>query len=78
LVEEIIGLLGMPILSDWLLGEFEYNTQTLILHGRAGGHVWAGDLKNCNSGYADGHVETRPKARIQWQAKGPGHHVYAY
>lgn len=68
----------MPIISDWLLGEFEYNTQTLILHGRAGGHVWAGDLKNCNSGYADGHVETRPKARIQWQAKGPGHHVYAY
>jgi len=68
----------MPIISDWLVSEFDETTGALLLQGNPGGHVWAGDLKNCNSGYADGHVETRPKARIQWQAKGPGHHVYAY
>lgn len=68
----------MPILSDWLVGEWDEVNRKGILINNAGGHSWGGDLKSSNSGYADGHVETRPKARLLWQGKGPGRHVYVY
>ena len=68
----------MPIHSDWLLGEWDAVNRKAILQNNSGGHSWAGDLKNSNSGYADGHVETRPKNRLEWLAKGPGRHVYVY
>lgn len=68
----------MPFISDWTLGEWDEENRKVILHGSGSGHSWGGDLKSSNSGYADGHVETRPKAQLQWQGKGPGRHVYVY
>lgn len=68
----------MPIISDWLVGEWDEVNRKGILLNNSGGHSWGGDLKSSNSGYADGHVETRPKARLLWQGKGPGRHVYVY
>ncbi|MBN8247229.1 MAG: hypothetical protein J0L84_07270 [Verrucomicrobia bacterium] len=40
---------------------------------------WAGSLRGLNVGFADGHVENRPKARLQWQARRRSNEVpYAY
>jgi prepilin-type processing-associated H-X9-DG protein len=30
-------------------------------------HAYGGKIRNCNSGYADGHVETRSAIDIRWE-----------
>jgi prepilin-type processing-associated H-X9-DG protein len=68
-----------PIISDWLVGEWDEVARTATITGGSGGHARGGEMKSINAGFADGHVETRPKAVLQWQAKGPrGHHAYIY
>ena len=69
-----------PIVSDWLLGEWDETTRTVSINNGGGGHAYSrgGEVKSINVGFADGHVETRPKAKLQWQAKGPGQHAYVY
>lgn len=68
-----------PIVSDWYLGNWDEDRKMVSLGDNAGGHVWGGRLQSVNSGFADGHVETRPKARLQWWARATrGTHVYVY
>ncbi len=67
-----------PFLSDWIIGAWDVARNTGQVPTEYGGHAWSGAIKNSNSAYADGHVETRPKSQLQWQAKGPGNNVYVY
>lgn len=69
----------MPILSDWTVGEWDEPRAAVNITG--GGHAWpaiVGPVKSSNSGFADGHVETRPRERLQWQVEGRRSLVYLY
>jgi prepilin-type processing-associated H-X9-DG protein len=35
-------------------------------------------IKSSNSGFADGHVETKPKEKLQWQVEGRRGYLYVY
>ncbi|MBN9691395.1 MAG: prepilin-type N-terminal cleavage/methylation domain-containing protein [Verrucomicrobia bacterium] len=55
-----------PIASDWLLGSVDQESSgkfSLV----SGGHSYGGKVVDSNSLFADGHVETRPFAALQWQ-----------
>ncbi|HVU28114.1 MAG TPA: prepilin-type N-terminal cleavage/methylation domain-containing protein [Verrucomicrobiae bacterium] len=57
-----------PIISDFCQENgksqpFKYADQTT-------GHPSGGHIVNLNLGYADGHVETHPVSKIQWQMTG--------
>ncbi len=68
-----------PLISDWYLGTWNADRQMVELRNNSGGHQWAGSLRGLNVGFADGHVENRPKAKLQWQARrtvGDGAYVY--
>jgi prepilin-type N-terminal cleavage/methylation domain-containing protein/prepilin-type processing-associated H-X9-DG protein len=68
----------LPILSDWTMGEWDDAHTTIQITG--GGHAWpsiVGPVKSSNSGFADGHVETRTRDRLQWQAEARGR-LYMY
>ncbi len=68
----------LPILSDWTMGEWDEARTTIQVTG--GGHAWpsiVGPVKSSNSGFADGHVETRPRDRLQWQVEARGR-LYLY
>lgn len=67
-----------PMISDSLSAEWNAEDQTVHIPNNAGGHQWAGSLSSLNVGFADGHVETRPKSKLQWQARRPGGFVYVY
>lgn len=67
-----------PIISDWYLGTWDDTSNTVELVNNSGGHQWAGSLKIINVGFGDGHVETRPKAKLQWQARGQAQFTYVY
>ncbi len=69
----------MPIASDWLVAGWD-NARKVVLRGtESGGHAFAGKLRSCNVAFADGRVETRPSARIQWQlVSNPNDHVVLY
>ncbi|MEN9675925.1 MAG: hypothetical protein RIS76_1821 [Verrucomicrobiota bacterium] len=67
-----------PIISDWYLGNWDDTSNTVELRNNSGGHQWAGSLKSINVGFGDGHVDTRPKSKLQWQARGQGWAVYVY
>ena len=69
----------MPILSDWTMGEWDDDRRTLKITG--GNHAWpsiVGPVKSSNSGFADGHVETRPAEKLRWQVEGRRFAVYLY
>ena len=68
----------MPIISDWILGLWDDGRTHFVFNGGSGGHVWGGDIRNLNAGFADGHVETRPKAQLRWQADSQGPYGYVY
>jgi prepilin-type N-terminal cleavage/methylation domain-containing protein len=54
-----------PILSDWITGSKETAGDSF---GRASGaHVFSGKVRNANSGYGDGHVETHSASRMKWE-----------
>jgi len=68
-----------PIISDWYLGRWDSERQAAKIGNNSGGHQWAGSLRGLNVGFADGHVENRPKAKLQWQARRiVGDAVYVY
>jgi prepilin-type processing-associated H-X9-DG protein len=69
---------SQPIISDWLLGVWNANGQTMEIPDNAGGHQWAGSLKGLNLGFADGHVEKRSRPMLKWQARRVGGPVYVY
>lgn len=73
------NLATMPILSDWTLGQWDDGHRNWSLTG--GGHAWPttlGPIKSSNAGFADGHVETRSRAQLQWQVEGARSMVYVY
>ncbi len=68
----------LPILSDWTMGEWDEARTTIQITG--GGHAWpsiVGPVKSSNAGFADGHVETRPRDKLQWQVEARGR-LYMY
>lgn len=67
-----------PMISDWYLATWDSERQEVRLSSNSGGHQWAGSLRGLNVGFADDHVETRPKAKLQWQARRSGSNTYAY
>lgn len=69
---------AQPIISDWYLGTWDDTRATVELRNNSGGHQWAGSLKSINVGFGDGHVETRPKAKLLWQARGLTPYTYVY
>lgn len=56
-----------PIASDWLMGGKNAAGDGLASGG--GAHEFGGQVRNCNSGFADGHVETRPAPQIKWELR---------
>ncbi len=70
-----------PMISDWYLGSWDADRKQVELRDNFGGHQWAGSLRGLNVGFADGHVENRPKAKLQWQARrrlNSPYHAYVY
>jgi prepilin-type processing-associated H-X9-DG protein len=69
----------MPFISDWTVGEVSEDGLTRTVTG--GGHAWPAmgrSIKSSNSGFADGHVETKPKEKLQWQVEGRRGYLYFY
>lgn len=56
-----------PVISDLCLAE---GTKTTNLLKAVAGHSIGRLVININTAFADGHVETRPRARLQWQQSG--------
>jgi prepilin-type N-terminal cleavage/methylation domain-containing protein len=56
-----------PILSDLTAAEGVRVTNVAKAYG---GHALGKQLQSVNKAYADGHVESVPRARIQWQHSG--------
>jgi prepilin-type processing-associated H-X9-DG protein len=56
-----------PIITDLCLAEGTRNTN---IFKATAGHSIGKNLVNVNLTFADGHVETRPRARLQWQQSG--------
>ena len=67
-----------PMISDWYLGNWDADRQVVEIRNNSGGHQWAGSLRGLNVGFADGHVETRPRELLKWQARKPGGGAFAY
>lgn len=67
-----------PMISDWYLGTWDADRQIAEIRDNSGGHQWAGSLRGLNVGFADGHVENRPRSKLQWQARRSGFHAYVY
>ena len=73
------NLSTMPMISDWTVGQWDDDRRVLSLTG--GGHAWPttwGPIKSSIAGFADGHVETRPRSALPWQVEGARSTVYVY
>ena len=56
-----------PIISDLIAAKGICATNVAKA---VGGHPFGGKLQSVNVAFADGHVETRPRAIVQWQHSG--------
>jgi prepilin-type processing-associated H-X9-DG protein len=56
-----------PIISDWMLGWKETSGDSFTSPPTSGAHAFGGKIRNANSAYADGHVETHPATTIKWE-----------
>lgn len=56
-----------PILTDLCLAD---GTRTTNVAKARAGHSTGTELVNVNLAFADGHVETRSRAKLQWQQSG--------
>lgn len=56
-----------PVITDLCLAD---GTKTTNIVKAVAGHSTGNILVNVNLAFADGHVETRPRSRIQWQQSG--------
>jgi prepilin-type processing-associated H-X9-DG protein len=54
-----------PIVSDWITGEKDTSGDSFAR--ASGAHAFARKIRNVNSGYADGHVETRSSNKMKWE-----------
>ena len=54
-----------PIVSDWITGEKDTSGDSFAR--ASGAHAFAGKIRNANSGYADGHVETHSSNKMKWE-----------
>ena len=54
--------LSQPFISDETWGQRDGNSWKPTQ-----GHAWASVTRNSNSSFIDGHVETRPAAKLEWQ-----------
>jgi prepilin-type N-terminal cleavage/methylation domain-containing protein/prepilin-type processing-associated H-X9-DG protein len=54
-----------PILSDWMIGIKSSSGDSFA--SADGAHAFGIKIRNTNSGYADGHVETRSADSIKWE-----------
>ena len=66
-----------PIASDWLMGTWDAGRK--VVTSASGGHALGGRIRSNNAVFTDGHVETRPFSKVQWQALSDnGRHAYLY
>jgi prepilin-type processing-associated H-X9-DG protein/prepilin-type N-terminal cleavage/methylation domain-containing protein len=56
-----------PMISDLIASKGSCATNVAKA---SGGHSFGGKLQSVNVAFADGHVETRPRAILQWQHSG--------
>jgi prepilin-type N-terminal cleavage/methylation domain-containing protein/prepilin-type processing-associated H-X9-DG protein len=54
-----------PIISDWITGSRKTTGDSFA--EASGAHSFARKIRNCNSAYADGHVETRAASDMKWE-----------
>ncbi len=54
-----------PIVTDKMVGEKAISGDGFL--SAHGGHTFRGKIRNSNSGYADGHVETRKAESLKWE-----------
>jgi len=64
-----------PIISD-LTAHTGLSTSVSSLTSSEGGHFWGNSVSSINTAYADGHAETVPKAKIQWEYYNSGWTMY--
>jgi prepilin-type processing-associated H-X9-DG protein len=60
-----------PIISDYTVGPGN-STNISDISLSISGHPYNNTLSSVNSGFADGHVETHSRAKVQWQMSGNG------
>ena len=66
-----------PIASDWLTGAWDDERKEA--RAITGAHTLNGSIRNDNLAFGDGHVETRPYSKVQWQAMSArGDFAYFY
>lgn len=66
-----------PVISDWILGSKDPAGDSFAT--ASGAHVFAGQIRNINSGYADGHVVTQTSAQMKWELElkdGEGAYIF--
>lgn len=56
-----------PIVSDWMVGSKGPSGDGFT--SASGAHAYGGKIRNSNSGYADGNVETRSASNIKWELR---------
>jgi type II secretory pathway pseudopilin PulG len=54
-----------PIVSDWITGSKDTSGDSFT--SASGAHAFARKIRNCNSGYADGHVVTHSASSMKWE-----------
>src|SRR5437899_4317194 len=59
-----------PIVSDWMIGSKDTSGDSFT--SASGAHAFGGKIRNANSGYADGHVETHSASSIKWELQLTG------
>src|SRR6266487_1358380 len=59
-----------PIVSDWMIGSKDASGDSFT--SASGAHAFGGKIRNANSGYADGHVETHSARSIKWERQLTG------
>jgi len=65
-----------PIVSDWIIGAKDTSGDSFTT--ASGAHAFAGQIRNINSGYADGHVETHSGGSIKWELQNTADNSYIF
>ena len=65
-----------PILSDWIVGSKGTSGDSFTT--ASGAHAFGGKIRNANSGYADGHVETHSASSMKWELQINGTDFYIF
>lgn len=65
-----------PIVSDWMVGSKDTSGDSFS--SASGAHAFGGKTRSANSGYSDGHVETRSARNIKWELKFNAENSYIF